>query len=113
MQKRRIYAHKHLDFYYKHLLVIDSYGIEYKKQKYNWNKIEKIKVLEPGEEEWFCFFDGSTFERLKIYLSDGKTIKINSRVLVEKNKKRSIGFIGGKNGIYEELKALIISKHLE
>jgi hypothetical protein len=75
---------------------------------YAFKQIVKFKVLKPGEG--LGLIESTTFERLKVFLPDGKVIKINSRVLVEKNRKSKIGFISGKNDVYEELKKVIVSQ---
>ena len=106
MQKK--YAHKHLDLFCIHLFSIDDTGIEYKRKKYRWSDIENIKILKEGDG--YGLLEGNIFERLRIYLNDGKIIKINSRVLVEKNSNRKIDFLSGKNNIYIQLLNIINTK---
>ncbi len=106
--RKRLFGHRHIDPFYTHLFSIDQYSIEYKSRKYLWNDIEDIEILEPDERNGLT--EVSTFERLQIVLKDGKTIRINSRVLVEKGKKPKIGYINLTNETYEELKKLLLSK---
>src|SRR4030042_4562572 len=94
-----IYGHQHLSFFFKEIFECTDAGINYKGKEYSWNDIAQLKRSSGSYAINLCY------PGAKIYLSDGRKIRINGRVFTkagEKPRFKVSSFISGESTAFVE-----------
>lgn len=105
-----IYGHRELNIFFRPFIEIYGDGFSYSGKKYLWADIRKIDTgFDKGKWNWL-FGVVVGIPKAKVELIDGRSFKINSRIIERKGEKPSIDFLSNKSDVYEELVGLLVHK---
>lgn len=101
-----LYGHRQLSIFFRPLVETSDTGFCFKGKQYGWNDVSDLSVWEPDVAFRSLLGYPAAIPRAKIFLKDGKKIRINGRVLEKKGRKPRVGFSSCKSDAFDELVAL-------
>jgi len=103
-----VYGHRELNIFFFPFIEIYGDGFSYSGKKYLWRDIKRInKGYDIGKWNWLLGVVVG-FPKTKVELNDGKSFKINSRIIERKGEKPNVDFLSNKSDVYEELVGLLM-----
>jgi len=95
------YGHRHLGFFFRPVIEVDDRGLLFQGHQYGWNAIKRVEVRESPSDPMFWFFQLTPWAT--VYLTDGKSIRLNGRALEKQGEKPKVGFFSSKSSAFQEL----------
>jgi len=80
---------------------VDDRGLLFQGHQYGWNAIKRVEVRESPFDPMFWFFQLPPWAT--VYLTDGKSIRLNGRALEKRGEKSHVGFFSSKSDAFQEV----------
>ncbi len=100
------YGHRHLGFFFRPVVDMDDHGLRFEGREYSWNTIEKVELRDFPFDPMLRFATPG-YPWATVYLSDGKSIRLNGRALEKRGEKPKVGFFSSKSNAFQELIAAL------
>src|SRR5258708_21184813 len=101
-----IYGHRHLGLFFRPLVEVNEHGLRFSGLDYNWNDIKRVEVRDSPLDP-MVWFSSTWYPWATVYLSDGKSIRLNGRALEKRGEKPKVGFFSSKSNAFQELIAAL------
>src|SRR5882672_4461952 len=95
------YGHRHLGFYFRPVVEVDDHGLLFQGRQYGWNALRRVEVRDSPFDPMFWFF--MHYPWATIYLTDGKSIRLNGRALERRGERSHVGFFSSKSVAFQEV----------
>lgn len=102
------FGHRQLSLFFLQVLDVSEDGISYQGRAYGWNDIKTIEVNRGSFAS--NAFSGRGKPKAKIFLTDGKVIRINGRALERADKKPKIDKLSAESDAFIELIEILRSE---
>src|SRR5260221_9078621 len=90
-----IYGHRHLGFFFRRLVEVNEHGLRFGGLEYDWSSVKRVELRDPPLDP-MVWFSTAAYPWATVYLSDGKSIRLNGRALEKSGEKAKVGFFSSK-----------------
>lgn len=97
-----IYGHRHLGFFFRPVVEVNSDELRFKGRQYGWITIRRIEVHDAHFDPTLGFSTPG-YPWATVYFSDGERLRLNGRALEKQGEKPEIGFFSQKSDAFQEL----------
>ncbi|SRR5258706_8567264 len=97
-----IYGHRHLGFFFRPLVEVNEHGLRFGGLEYDWSSVKRVELRDPPLDP-MVWFSTAAYPWATVYLSDGKSIRLNGRALEKSGEKAKVGFFSSKSDAFQEV----------
>ena len=97
-----IYGHRHLGLFFRPLVEVNEHGLRFSGHDYNWKDIKRVEVRDSPLDP-MVWFSSTWYPWATVYLSDGKSIRLNGRALEKSGERAKVGFFSSKSDAFQEV----------